>query len=82
MCIRDRGNLNPIPFHQIMDPDSGKKTIRLVNTYSYNYKVARAFMTLLEPKELNSPDQLSKLSSIAKMDENTFKKHFSNLPRI
>jgi len=76
------GNLNPIPFHQIMDPDSGKKTIRLVNTYSYNYKVARAFMTLLQPSELNNPNQLSKFSSIAKMDVNTFKKHFATLPRI
>ena len=76
------GNLNPIPFHQIMDPDSGKKTIRLVNTYSYHYKVARAFMTLLEPNDLNNQNQLSKLSNLAKMDEITFKNHFVNLPRI
>ncbi len=76
------GNLNPIPFSQIMDPESGKKTIRLVNTYSYHYKVARAFMTLLEPSDLNNPDVLSKLAKAAKMDETTFKTRYANIPRI
>ena len=40
----DGGHLRPLPFHEMMDPDSGRTRVRMVDIESEYYRVAREYM--------------------------------------
>lgn len=70
------GKLNPIPFEQIRDPQTGRTRVRTVDISSYSYRVARSFMIRLEKEDLENPDTLSKLAGLSGLNEGVFKKKF------
>jgi len=70
------GKLNPIPFEQIRDPQTGRTRVRTVDISSYSYRVARSFMIRLEKEDLENPDTLSKLASLSGLNKDAFKKKF------
>ncbi|MEI6157850.1 MAG: 6-phosphofructokinase, partial [Atribacterota bacterium] len=76
------GKLHPIPFAELMDLESGKKTIRLVDMKSYSYKVGRAFMTVMEKADLANPEMLTRLARAANLEEAVFKTYFANILAI
>lgn len=70
------GKLNPIPFEQIRDPQTGRTRVRTVDINSYAYRVARSFMVRLEKEDLENPDILSKLAELSGLGKDDFKKKF------
>jgi 6-phosphofructokinase 1 len=70
------GKLNPIPFEQIRDPQTGRTKVRTVDINSYSYRVARSFMIRLEKEDLEDPDTLDKLASLSGLSKDAFKKKF------
>ncbi|MDH3732850.1 MAG: diphosphate--fructose-6-phosphate 1-phosphotransferase [Gemmatimonadota bacterium] len=63
VCLDDRGHLQVIPFDQLADPETGKTAIRLVDTESESYRVAREYMLRLESEDLEDPDILDGLAT-------------------
>jgi 6-phosphofructokinase 1 len=70
------GKLNPIPFEQIRDPQTGRTKVRTVDINSYSYRVARSFMIRLEKEDLEDPNTLDKLASLSGLSKDAFKKKF------
>lgn len=73
------GKLNPIPFDEIMDPQTGRTKVRTVNTDSYRYQVARSFMIRMERKDFEDPIMLRKLSQVANLSESELKTRFTKI---
>jgi len=58
VCLGAGGFLKVIPFDDLADPDTGRTKIRLVDTDSEVYRVAREYMLRLEPTDLEDPEML------------------------
>ncbi len=66
----------PIPFNEIIDPDTKKTRIRRVNTKSIEYRIAREYMIRLEKKDFEPGIEFEKLAVAAKLSPEEFRKRF------
>lgn len=71
------GELVPIPFSDILDPETGKTSVRRVNMNSDQYRSARSFMTRLERHDFESEERVSKLAAIAGLSPEEFANKYS-----
>jgi 6-phosphofructokinase 1 len=72
-------NLVPIPFADMIDPETNRTRIRTVDLHSYSYSVARAYMIRLEQSDFDSPAALASLAAQAKMTPDEFRKRYESL---
>lgn len=76
MVTLQADNLVPVPFEDMIDPETNRTRIRRVDLDSYSYKVARAYMLRLEKSDFQSPTMLAALAAEAKMSPHQFRKRF------
>jgi ATP-dependent phosphofructokinase / diphosphate-dependent phosphofructokinase len=76
MVIRKGDELIPIPFSEMIDPQTGKASIRLVDTNSAQYKIARRYMIRLSTKQLEDLDRLNKIASHTNLSAEQLKQEF------
>jgi len=81
VCV-EKGKMLPIPFDELLNPNTGKMNVRLVDINTDSYAVAREYMIRLEREDFEYPDQLERLAAIAKMTPEEFKKRFGYLVGI
>ena len=67
MVAIDNGKFTPLPFKDILDPQTGKAKIRLVDIHSEYYRIARQYMSRLEPEDVESPEALAKYAQVLKI---------------
>lgn len=70
------GNFVPIAFKNLINPETGKMKIRMVDIDSVYYKIARLYMLRLTKNDFEDPHELAKLAATAKMSMDEFKKQF------
>lgn len=70
------GNFVPIPFKKLINQETGKMKIRMVDIDSIYYKIARLYMLRLTKADFEDPHELAKLSATAKISMDEFKKQF------
>ncbi len=70
-----RGMLHPIYFEDVMDKETGRTRVRVVNIHSESYEVALHYMIRLKKSDLEG-EMLQKLAEIARMDPETFRERF------
>jgi len=73
------GRLKPIPFDDLLDPQTHRTRVRLVDTSSESYEVARKYMIRLQKSDFDEPRLLREIASAGAMSEDEFRKHFSYL---
>ena len=66
----------PVPFHDIIDPLTGKTRIRMVNTESIQYRIAREYMIRLEKQDFEPGIEFEKLAVAAKLSPDEFRRRF------
>jgi len=76
MATLQADNLVPVPFEEMIDPETNRTRVRRVDLDSYSYKVARAYMLRLEKSDFQSPTMLAALAAEAKMSPHQFRKRF------
>ncbi len=69
----------PIPFSEIMDPQTGKTQVRQVDINSLQFKIAREYMIRLEPSDFDSNIMLEKMAMAANMTSEQFVDRFGYL---
>jgi 6-phosphofructokinase 1 len=74
-----RGRFVPVPFAQIMDPHTGRMRVRMVDTTSDRYKIARTYMLRLKPEDFDDKVELARLAQAANMKPAEFKARFGYL---
>jgi 6-phosphofructokinase 1 len=73
------GHFVPVPFRQMIDNDTGRTRVRLVNVASTRYAIARRYMIRLRRDDFEDPHELAKLAATARTTTEEFRKEFEYL---
>jgi 6-phosphofructokinase 1 len=73
------GKLVPLPFEKMLDPKSGRFTVRKVNVDGEAYECATAYMIRLEKSDFEDLTQLAKLAATASLTPDKFRERFGYL---
>jgi ATP-dependent phosphofructokinase / diphosphate-dependent phosphofructokinase len=70
------GRLVPLSFQDIRNPETGRTRVRNVDVASEGYRVARAYMTRLEPADFADDGWVETLAKAANMPVSEFRERF------
>jgi 6-phosphofructokinase 1 len=73
------GRLVPIPFDDLVEPESGKTKVRLVDIDSEGFRVARAYMIRLEADDFAHAAWVDRLADAAQLSPGVFRQRFEYL---
>jgi 6-phosphofructokinase 1 len=73
------GQFVPIPFGQLLDPETGRARTRLVDINSTRYAIARRFMIRLRRDDFEDPHELAKFGATCGLSLQEFRKQFEYL---
>ena len=76
ICVVDN-QLRAVPFEDMRDASTGKTAIRMVDTNSLYYDVARRYMIRLEQSDLEDDELVRQLADMASMQPDAFKRRFA-----
>jgi 6-phosphofructokinase 1 len=79
MISMQGGHFVPIPFAEMLDPDTGKTRVRLVDIHSARYAIARRYMIRLRRDDFDDPHELAKFAASAGMSLQQFRDEFEYL---
>jgi 6-phosphofructokinase 1 len=74
-----RGQFVPVPFDQIMDPQTGRMRVRMVDIDSDRYKIAHTYMLRLRKHDFVDTVELTRLAQAAQMKPADFIEQFGYL---
>jgi 6-phosphofructokinase 1 len=72
------GRFHPLPFSEMLDPATGRTRVRLVDTGSEQYKIARRYMVRLSHQDLEDADTLAAMANVAHMSPEEFRTRFGH----
>jgi 6-phosphofructokinase 1 len=73
------GQFVPVPFAQMLDPNTGRTRVRLVDINSTRYAIARRYMIRLRKDDFDTPEELARLAAVAKLSPAEFRRQFEPL---
>jgi hypothetical protein len=79
MISMQGGHFVPVPFDQLLDNDTGRARIRLVDINSTRYAIARRYMIRLRRDDFEDPHELAKFAATAGMSLQQFRSEFATL---
>ena len=69
----------PIPYEKMIDPETGRTEVRMVDTSAYHYQSAYKFMTRLKPEAARDEELFKRLAELTNLDMDSFKTRFGYL---
>ena len=78
MVSMQEGRFVPIPFSQLMDPATGRMSVRMVDIHSTRYAIARRYMIRLRRDDFDNPGVLEKLASTCGLSVDAFRARFEH----
>jgi len=79
MISMQGGHFEPIPFDQLIDHDTGRSKIRLVDVNSARYAIARRYMIRLRRDDFDDAHELARFAATAHLTLQEFKDRFAYL---
>ena len=79
MVTLQQGYFKPVMFEDMMDPETGRTRVRMVDIQSARYKIARRYMLRLRRDDFDHPADLARFAAAAKMSVEEFRKTFEYL---
>ncbi|MBG84988.1 MAG: 6-phosphofructokinase [Phycisphaerae bacterium] len=76
MVSMQEGRFVPIPFDQLMDPETGRMRVRMVDIHSTRYAIARRYMIRLRQDDFHSPEMVERLAATSHLDVDAFQNRF------
>jgi 6-phosphofructokinase 1 len=73
------GRMKPLPFDELIVPETGRMKARKVNVDGERYDCARQYMIRLEANDFESAPRLARLADAAGLTPEAFQKHFGYL---
>ena len=70
------GRFKPIPFDAIMDGETGRTHVRMVDTESDRYQIARSYMVRLRREDFDDAHQLVKMASVMGVTAEEFRRRY------
>ena len=78
MVTIDNGRFSPMPFNNILDPETGRTKVRMVDVNAEYYKIARAYMARLSEEDLENHHLLQQYADILHISLEDFKLKYSS----
>jgi 6-phosphofructokinase len=79
MISIQEGRFVPMFFNEIIDPVTKKTKVRMVDTHSEYYQIARRYMLRLSQEDFEDPHELAKFAATAGINLEAFRKRFSHI---
>ena len=79
MISMQGGHFVPIPFASLIDSETGRARIRLVDTHSTRYAIARRYMIRLRRDDFEDPHELAKFAATVGIPLEEFRRQFEYL---
>ena len=79
MITIQQNQIVPIPYDQLIDPETGRTGVRPVNIESLAYRSARNFMVRLERRDLENQALVGRMASCTNLSPDAFVKRFGYL---
>ena len=73
------GHFLPIPFAQMLDSQTGRTRVRMVDTHSTRYAIARRYMIRLRRDDFADPQTVARFAAIAHLAPEEFRRLFAYL---
>jgi len=73
MVTLQAGHFHPVPLLSMLDPETGRTRVRLVDTGSAHYQIARSYMVRLGQDDFAEPASLAKLAQAARLTPDQFR---------
>ncbi len=73
------GQFVPIPFTQLLDPNTGRARVRLVDIFSTRYAIARRYMIRLRRDDFERPQEIERFARVAGMTAEEFRRRYEYL---
>jgi 6-phosphofructokinase len=79
MISMQAGKFVPVPFAELLDPETGRTRIRLVDVNSTRYAIARRYMIRLRRDDFEDPHELARFAATCGMTLAEFRAQFAYL---
>ena len=79
MISMQGGQFVPVPFSKLLDPETGRTRVRLVDIHTTRYAIARRYMIRLRRDDFNDPHELAKFATTAHLSPQAFRDQFEYL---
>src|SRR6266545_6550610 len=79
MVSMQSGHFVPIPFAEMVDPESGRARVRLLDVHSTRYSIARRYMIRLRRDDFDDPQELASFAATVGMSLEEFRSEFEYL---
>jgi ATP-dependent phosphofructokinase / diphosphate-dependent phosphofructokinase len=70
------GRMTPVELAQLLDANTGRISVRMVDVTTESYHVARSYMIRLEPRDLQEPS-LSRIAVYTRLAADQFNARFA-----
>jgi 6-phosphofructokinase 1 len=74
-----RNQIVPIPYDEMIDPETGRTEVRMVNMDSFRYRSAYKFMTRLKPEHAQDDRLFERLAVQTNLTVKEFKERYGYL---
>jgi ATP-dependent phosphofructokinase / diphosphate-dependent phosphofructokinase len=74
-----RNQIVPIPYDEMINPETGRTEVRMVNTDSFRYRSAYKFMTRLKPEHAQDEGLFERLAVLTNLTVQEFKERYAYL---
>jgi len=82
MISTQAGKFVPVPFRDMIDPETGRTRIRLVDINSTRYAIARRYMIRLRRDDFDDPHELARFAATCGMTLAEFRTEFEYLVQV
>lgn len=77
-----KGQIVPIPYDKMIDPETGRTGVRMVNIDSYHYQSSFKFMARLKPEHSHDETLFERLAGLTNLSPQAFKERYGYLAGI
>jgi ATP-dependent phosphofructokinase / diphosphate-dependent phosphofructokinase len=79
MITVQEGKFKPIRFEDMLDPETGRTRVRMVDTETEYYKIARRYMLRLRRDDFGDPKEIARYAAVTRLQPEEFRKQFEYL---
>jgi 6-phosphofructokinase 1 len=79
MVSIEGGHFVPIPFKNLLDSETGRTRVRMVDVHSTRYAIARRYMIRLRRDDFQDPHEVARLAATCRLSPEEFRAEFEYL---
>jgi 6-phosphofructokinase len=79
MVSIEGGHFVPIPFKNLLDSETGRTKVRMVDVHSTRYAIARRYMIRLRRDDFQDPHEVARLAATCRLSPEEFRAEFEYL---